>query len=96
MNLYENKDVLMPEIYSSFIYTMNTYYRDFIKKIHDEFSLEIVKLDNLEKKIVIDMYDKIIKTSVNNVVTLQSNIFQVLHYKLYLLNIPFSNSGIQG
>lgn len=99
MNLYESKGVSLAEIYTSFIYTMNTYDRDFVKKIHDEFSLEIVKLKNLEnidknidKKEIIDMFDKILKTSVNAVITLQSNIFQILHYKLYLLNIPFSNS----
>ncbi len=94
MNLYESKEISLAEIYSSFIYTMNTYDRDFIKKIHDEFSLEIVKLKDLNKKDVINMFDKILKTSVDTVITLQSNIFQVLHYKLYLLNIPFSNTAI--
>jgi hypothetical protein len=84
------------EIYTSFLYNINLYERDFKKQIHDNFTIE---LDDFltENKIVtfkdiIDVnkkltqiFDKVILVSLEASITNAYNIFQSLIYKKSLL-----------
>lgn len=96
-SIYETENISMAEMYSSFLYTINIYARDFTKKIHDDFlsnSINEIKAKKdlfKDKENAIDelttIYDNLLKNVLSAIITNENNIFQSLIYKLYLFKL---------
>ena len=75
-----------------FLYTLNNYKKDFIKKTHDHFinrMKEFNKIgdkkdaDNIYKNLFID----IIEETLNDIINISNNLYTVINNKIELLNI---------
>jgi hypothetical protein len=92
--LYEKYHVDKSELYLNFIYDLNTYERDFKKKLHDKFInniVDIIKSDIFTKSPeninteFYNIFNKLVLDVLNTVITIEKNVFQSLNYKLYLM-----------
>lgn len=90
--IYIQNNISIAEIYTSFIYDLNTYERDFKKNLHDNFINKIISILNQDIFVQDDtnaqlaqIFNKIIKETLFIVISNDKNIFQSLNYKLYLL-----------
>jgi hypothetical protein len=89
-----NYDDSIAELYSSFIRDLSIYERDFEKKMHDGFISQIVKI--IESDVFsksknecdaefTEIFDSLLLSVLNDIISIEKNIFQSLNYKLYLL-----------
>ncbi len=83
---YETELVSSGEIYSSFVYTLHIYSRDFMKKMHDNIVAEL-SAKNSDSTDYLATFEKILNEILHIVITNESNIFQSLQYKLYLFKL---------
>lgn len=91
ISIFETENISLSEVYSSFLYTMNIYERDFKKQMHDVFltnvpNTEVFKSDKKDK-ILVDLFEEILKKVLNLIITNNSNIYQSIMYKLYLFKL---------
>lgn len=91
--VYETENISMSEVYSSFLHIINLYERDFKKKMHDIFlinmpSRDIFKNTSVDKdKVLTELFEKILSDVLGMIVTNESNIFQTILYKLYIFKL---------
>ena len=91
--VYEAENISMSEVYTSFLYVINIYERDFKKKLHDTFLTKIpeqkvFKLSNHEKEQhLYKLFDNILDEVLKSIITNENNIFQTILYKLYLFKL---------
>jgi hypothetical protein len=95
IDIYEEENIAVSEIYSSFIPVISKYERDFKKKIHDNFIYIMNSIDekifnlndNEKEKQLYDIFSNILKDTINKIITNENNIFSTLIYKLYLFKL---------
>ncbi len=91
--VYESDNISISEIYSSFLFILNIYERDFKKKLHDIFLVnmpnrDIFKMDKKTKDQTLNnTFDKILSNVLHSIITNENNIFQSILYKLYLFKL---------
>lgn len=87
MHTYKNNNIILSEVYTSFIYDLNIYERDFKKKIHDAFISKVVTItsETFDNITLARTFNNIVKDVLNDVISNEKNVFQSLNYKLYLL-----------
>lgn len=86
IEILDNADInknQIPELYSTFLYKMQIFYRDFNKKIHDLFVIHSKSHPN-DFDIV---FDKVLQITLNTIVTQNNNVYQLFIYKLDLLKL---------
>jgi hypothetical protein len=78
------------EIYTSFIYNLSMYERDFIKKMHDNFIneiqnvIEIFNEQNIKTKLEL-IFKQILEDTLSFIINNENNIYMSINYKLQLL-----------
>jgi hypothetical protein len=89
--VYETENISMSEVYSSFVYTINIYERDFKKKMHDAFLHRIKEVrvftDPKKDQLLEELFDNILKMVLQRIITNENNIFSSILYKLYLFKL---------
>ena len=92
--IYETENISISEVYTSFLYTISIYERDFSKKIHDTFLRDLSKMDqspfdksNDKDQKLLDTFDKLVNGVLHEIITNENNIFQSLIYKIYLFKL---------
>lgn len=90
-SIYEVENISMSEVYASFLYTMNIYERDFKKRLHDTFLLAMPKnevfKDPSRSRLLDEIFDDILKKTLQKIITNENNIFQSILYKLYIFKL---------
>jgi hypothetical protein len=96
-SIYEAENISISEIYTSFLYTISIYERDFKKKIHDSFLRDMGLIpeeiftkefdEEARKQSTLEFFDALLKTVLGDIITSENNIFQSLIYKLYLFKL---------
>lgn len=90
-SVYETENISASEVYSSFLFVINIYERDFIKQMHDIFINRIpdksVFSDEKKNIILFELFEKLLNDVLHLIVTNESNIFQTIIYKLYLYKL---------
>jgi hypothetical protein len=89
--VYETENISMSEIYSSFLFVINIYERDFKKKIHDTFLNKIPKKeifsDSKKDVRLVELFEQLLNEVLHSIITNENNIFQTIIYKLYLFKL---------
>ena len=78
-------DISTSEVYSSFVFSMYIYERDFKKKMHDNFIIEMHSIVDLDKDALFIVFEKILNRVLNDVITNDSNLLQSLEFKTEML-----------
>ncbi len=99
MDAYAAEYVNVSEIYMSFLPVIDRYTKDLKKKIHDRFTLlyssfdmNIFKMSDIDRASNLErIFTETIKDVLSSVITLNSNMFQSLIYKVMLFKLSIIN-----
>jgi hypothetical protein len=99
IDTYAAEYVSVSEIYMSFLPVIDTYSKSFKKKIHDKFTLlynnfdmNIFKMSETDKAANLErVFTETTKDILSSVITLNSNMFQSLIYKVMLFRLSIIN-----
>lgn len=93
--VYSFEHAPISEIYMSFLYIMNTYQRDFKKKMHDTLMANMPKkelfADENAKYELEKIFTDITNSVLSSIITNESNLFQSVMYKLSLFKLSILN-----
>jgi hypothetical protein len=90
----ESQNIPKTEIYTSFMFRLNKYEKDFIKKMHDGLIKEIIIIQknnvfeqsDSQKQLEL-IFDRLVFSVLTDVINIDSNLFESLDYKLYLTKL---------
>lgn len=90
-SIYETENISMSEVYASFLFVLNIYERDFVKKMHDIFLTKIpdssIFSDKKKNELLYKLFEDLLDEVLHSIITNENNIFQTILYKLYLYKL---------